>query len=120
MFRIVSEGSVASGVRRIEAITGKAVLGQLHSFENTIRRASEILKRSDPEELLHKAEAAVIEIKQLRDQIETMKDRAIAGEIGQFMVGAKKPPRRRPACGDGGPQRHECARSAEIRRYAAG
>ena len=89
MFRIVSEGSVASGVRRIEAITGKAVLGQLHSFENTIRRASEILKISNPKELLHKAEAAVIEIKQLRDQIESMKDRAIAGEIGQFMVGAK-------------------------------
>ena len=86
LFSIVSEGSVASGVRRIEAITGRAVLEQMNGFENTLKKASEIIKAPNPGELLHKAEASVLELKELRQQLDAMKDRVLAGDVIQLMA----------------------------------
>ena len=88
LFRITSEGSVASGVRRIEAITGPAVLEELDRFQSTLTQAAEVLKTS-PGELLRKAEATVNEMKELRQQMEAMKDRLLSGEVNQFMFSAK-------------------------------
>ena len=86
LFSIVSEGSVASGVRRIEAITGRAVLEQMNGFEKTLKKASEIIKAPNPGELLHKAEASVVELKELRQQLDAMKDRVLAGDVIQLMA----------------------------------
>ena len=86
LFSIVSEGSVASGVRRIEAITGRAVLEQMNGFEKTLKKASEIIKAPNPAELLHKAEASVAELKDLRQQLDAMKDRVLAGDVIQLMA----------------------------------
>ena len=88
LFRITSEGSVASGVRRIEAITGPAVLEEIDRFQNTLIKAAETLKTS-PGELIHKAESTVNELKELRQQMETMKDRMLSGEVSQFLFSAK-------------------------------
>jgi alanyl-tRNA synthetase len=89
MFRIISEGSVASGVRRIEAITGKAVLQQTEQFQKTLLELAETIKAPSIPELLHKAQSMVGEMKELQQQLQTMKDRAMSGEIDQFMVSAK-------------------------------
>ncbi len=86
LFSIVSEGSVASGVRRIEAITGKAVLEQMKGFEKTLKKASEVMKAPNPNELLHKAEASQQELKDLRQQLDAMKDRVLAGDVIQLMA----------------------------------
>ena len=88
LFRITSEGSVASGVRRIEAITGPAVLEEIDRFQNTLIKAAETLKTS-PGELIHKAEATVNELKELRQQMEAMKDKLLSGEVSQFLFSAK-------------------------------
>ena len=88
LFRITSEGSVASGVRRIEAITGPAVLDEIDRFQKTILQAAETLKTS-PGELIRKAEATMSELKDLRQQMESMKDRMLSGEVSQFMFSAK-------------------------------
>ncbi len=88
LFRIISEGSVASGVRRIEAITGPAVLEEMDRFQKTLIKAAETLKTS-PGELIHKAEATVNELKELRQRMEAMKDKLLSGEINQFMISAK-------------------------------
>ncbi len=55
MFRLVSEGSVASGVRRVEAITGKAVLQEMEERGKLIEQVAEAVKAQNPSELLHKA-----------------------------------------------------------------
>ena len=89
MFRIVSEGSVASGVRRIEAITGKAVMEEMNSTHETILKVAEALKTS-PAELLSKAESNVNEIKELRQTIDAMKDQLIVGEINKYMADARQ------------------------------
>ena len=89
LFRITSEGSVASGVRRIEAITGPAVLDEIDRFQSTLIRTAEILKTS-PGELIHKAEATVNELKELRQQMEAMKDRLLSGELQQLTASAQE------------------------------
>ena len=89
LFRIVSEGSVASGVRRIEAITGPAVLEELDRLHSTLAQTAEVLKTS-PGELTRKAEATVNEVKELRQQLEAMKDRMLGGELQQLLASARE------------------------------
>ena len=89
LFRIVSEGSVASGVRRIEAITGPAVLEESERFQKTLLRTSELLKTT-PAELVRKAESTVGEIKELRQQLDAMKDKLLSGELQQLIASAQE------------------------------
>lgn len=74
LFKIISENSVASGVRRIEAVTGTGVLELLNSNIDTINKASETLKLNNPAELVARCGAVMQEIKSLekeRDSLET-------------------------------------------------
>ena len=87
-FRIVSEGSVASGVRRIEAITGYAVLDEIDRLERHLHDAANALKTT-PAELLRKAESTMLEMKELRQKMDAMKDQVLSGEARQFMFSAK-------------------------------
>lgn len=74
LFKIISESSVASGVRRIEAVTGRGVLKLLREHINTSRQAAEALKLSNPGELVKKCISVMDEIKNLereRDELQT-------------------------------------------------
>ncbi|MBQ8107737.1 MAG: alanine--tRNA ligase, partial [Ruminococcus sp.] len=73
LFKIISENSVASGVRRIEAVTGTAVLELLNSNAETISKAAQTLKVNNPSELVKRCEGVMQEIKTLekeRDRLE--------------------------------------------------
>ncbi len=87
-FRIESEGSVASGVRRIEAITGKECLDQMELARQRLYNACAVLK-AKPAELASKLETQVEEIRDLKRTIETFKSRETAGEAVRFLVGAR-------------------------------
>ena len=89
LFTITSECSVASGVRRLEAITGKAVLNHMRDVEQTVAKTAEILKVPNPKDILNKAESTVGELKDLRQKIETLKERALSGDVKNFMLAAK-------------------------------
>ena len=88
-FRIESEGSVASGVRRIEAITGKACLADMQRNRDLLYTACAQLK-TKPAELVDRIHAQADEIKALKRSIETIKARETAGEAERFLVGARK------------------------------
>ena len=100
LFHIVSEASVASGVRRIEAITGPAVLELLEKESETIAKTAEVVKANNPAELVRKAEATVNELKEAKRVIEQYKDKESAGgcdailksckDLGDLHVGACK------------------------------
>ena len=87
-FRIESEGSVASGVRRIEAITGKVCLEEMELARQRVYNACAILK-TKPAELAQKLESQVEEIKGLKRSIESFKARETAGEADRFLFGAR-------------------------------
>ena len=86
-FRVESEGSVASGVRRIEAITGKACLAEMELSRQRVYNACAILK-TKPAELAEKLESQIEEIKALKKTIESFKAKETAGEADRFLFGA--------------------------------
>ena len=87
-FRIESEGSVASGIRRIEAITGKLCLAEMELARQRVYNACSILK-TKPAELATKLESQIEEIKNLKKSIESFKARETAGEVDRFLFGAR-------------------------------
>ncbi len=86
-FRIENEGSVASGVRRIEAVTGKAFLESMEKNRQRLYAAASVLKVK-PSELQDKLHAMVDEMKELRRGIESYKAKETAGEVDRFLFGA--------------------------------
>ncbi len=86
-FRIESEGSVASGVRRIEAVTGKACLADMEKNRQRLYAAAAVLKVK-PSELQDKIHSTVEENKGLKRIIESYKAKETAGEVNRFLFGA--------------------------------
>ncbi len=86
-FRIENEGSVASGVRRIEAVTGKAFLETMEKNRQRLYAAANVLKVK-PAELQDKLHSMVEEMKELRRGIESYKAKETAGEVDRFLFGA--------------------------------
>jgi len=88
-FRITSEFSVASGVRRIEASTGYGTLDILSRNHAVLLRLAELMKVK-PNELERKAEQQLTEIRELRQTIEKMKDREFLDEADHILFNAKQ------------------------------
>ncbi len=70
LFKIISEVSVAAGVRRIEGTTGRGVLELLTEEEILAAKTAEALKSPSPAENPHRAAALQNEIKQLRRELD--------------------------------------------------
>ena len=88
LFRIKSEGSVASGVRRIEATVGKQTLSTIAANQQILFRAAQVLKTT-PGELETKIEQQMNEMKEMRQALEKFKAEASLGEARQFLAAAK-------------------------------
>ncbi|OUQ81581.1 alanine--tRNA ligase [Flavonifractor sp. An100] len=89
VFHISSEFSVASGVRRIEATTGKASLDVMNRNQELLFQAAAALK-AKPGELREKAEQTMAEMKGLHQLVEKFKAKESAGQADRFLVGARQ------------------------------
>ncbi len=69
LFKLVSEGSVAAGVRRIEAVTGNYILDLIQHSTYTLRQAAKALKLNNPEELVDKCAALTAELKEAKAEV---------------------------------------------------
>ena len=87
VFHIQSEFSVASGVRRIEATTGKASLETMNRNQDLIFQAAAALK-AKPGELRERAEAVMNDVKQLNQLVERFKAREAVSEAERFLFAA--------------------------------
>ena len=87
-FRIVSEGSVASGVRRIEAFTGKKTLGLLRESMDNLEAVAAMFK-ARPDMLAEKVRQQAEELREARRAIEQFKAKESAGDADSMLAGAK-------------------------------
>lgn len=89
MFKIVSESSVASGVRRIEAITGRNVLHDLYEKELKIDRIADILK-SNQASVEVRVEQLVKELKASKKEIEKLNLEQSSQKAGRLVQQAQE------------------------------
>ena len=88
MFKILSEGSVASGVRRITAVTGSGVLGLLEGYKKLINDTAQELKLANPLDLAVKAASLSAELKEKERQISVLESKLAATKVSEMMAEA--------------------------------
>jgi alanyl-tRNA synthetase len=88
-FHIISEGSIAAGVRRIEAITGKRNVEGLMEMQREFLEAAAVLKVK-PQDLAERLHNQSDEMREMRKLIEQFKSKAAIGEAKEFLASAKE------------------------------
>jgi len=83
LFRIVSEGGVAAGVRRIEAVTGAAALEHSLRNESTLRRIAALVKSSGGDDVAAKVGQLAERLKAQDKEIQALRARLAAGGAGR-------------------------------------
>ena len=89
-FRITSEVSVASGVRRIEAVTGLAFVNEAAKTRELLGNVCNAVKVKNPADLEDKLSAQMEEIKALKKEIEQYKAKEASGAVDKMLSGAKQ------------------------------
>ena len=89
LFKIISESGVAAGVRRIDALTGQAVLDYYANIENMLYEAARTAK-SEPAKLNAKIESLLEEIKVLHSENESLKSKLANNSLGDVMSNVKE------------------------------
>ena len=84
-FKIVSEGSVASGVRRIEAITGAAVLEYFENIEKAYNEAAQAAKVT-PDKLVSRINDLQAQVKELTNEVSELKKKAAQDSMGDIEI----------------------------------
>jgi len=84
LFKISSEGGVAAGVRRIEALTGTQAINYYKNLEALVKRSAKIVK-VDPAGLETKLENMVEEIKALKQENESFKSKAASSIVDDLI-----------------------------------
>jgi alanyl-tRNA synthetase len=89
LFKIVSEGGVASGIRRVEAITGENALAYLRSLESTLKAAADRL-RGSREDLIEKMDAQLERGKALEKEVAALKGKLAGAASGDLLSQARE------------------------------
>ena len=88
LFRIMSENSVAAGVRRIEAVTGTGVLALIDDYKNTLTEAAHAIKAPNASELTTRCTAAAGELKALEKEVSELKGKLASTQLDSLFEGA--------------------------------
>jgi alanyl-tRNA synthetase len=86
--KVVSEGSIASGVRRIEAVTGEASVARLQQGERVLSEAARLVG-AKPDELVTGIQRKLDEIKVLNDELKSWRAKAATGRAGELAAAAR-------------------------------
>jgi len=83
-FKIISEGSVAAGIRRIEAVTGFTALEYFSERENELKKASQLLKVNELG-LTERVAKLVQDLRQNEKEIEKIRHKAVSGNVHNLL-----------------------------------
>ncbi len=83
IFKIISEGSVASGVRRIEAVTGKGAAAYFDNIENELKSAA-LKAKTEPAKLAARIDDMNAQIKELLSENASLKSKAAKEALGEI------------------------------------
>ena len=89
-FKIVSESSVAAGIRRIEAVTGKNLLARANGIEMTLRQTAGTLKANNVADVVARAEAVMAENKAMSRELENLKVQIASAKVQQLFDSAEE------------------------------
>ena len=89
IFKIISEGGVAAGVRRIEAVTGEAAYKNLLSIEDYLQEAASILK-TRPESLVDRLSKLLQREKELEKTVSSLKMKLAGGETDDLISNVRE------------------------------
>jgi alanyl-tRNA synthetase len=87
LFKVVAEGGVAAGVRRIEAVTGDNALAYLQSLEATVNRAAGTLKAA-PSELHSRIGGVLEQVRSLEKELAQLKGRLASSQGDELLAKA--------------------------------
>lgn len=90
LFKIVSESSVAAGVRRIEAVTGLGVINLLNEFKETIAKSAKAIKLANVNELPEKCAALFAESKEKDKKLESLNQQMANAKTAALFDNAKE------------------------------
>jgi alanyl-tRNA synthetase len=88
LFKIVSEGSVAAGVRRIEALTGKGAVSYNQQISQTLHALARMLK-AKPEEVADKFQKVLTQLKAMEKELDSIKAKAQVAASDQLLAEIK-------------------------------
>ncbi|MGE5645988.1 MAG: alanine--tRNA ligase [Acidobacteriota bacterium] len=87
--KVVSEGSISAGVRRIEAVTGLGALERFQETTNAVHRVAELVRASEPE-LIEQIEKMVEQRRALERQIDQLKTKVAQSQSGDLEQQARE------------------------------
>ena len=85
LFHIISESSVAAGVRRIEAVTGTGVLDVIYNNTNLMNDTAEVLKAQNSQDIAKRALAVMNELKETKQSLEKAESKLAGSKIGDIL-----------------------------------
>ncbi len=88
LFHIISESSVAAGVRRIEAVTGSGVLNVLYNNTALMHETAETLKAQNVADIAKRANAVMNELKETKQALEKAESKLAGSKIGDILNSA--------------------------------
>ncbi|MGM9921994.1 MAG: alanine--tRNA ligase [Bhargavaea sp.] len=89
LFKIVSEGGIGAGTRRIEALTGKEAFLHMKEEEELLDEAASMLK-ANPKDLLKKLSALQADQKELKRELESLSAQKAQGQLGAILESAQE------------------------------
>jgi alanyl-tRNA synthetase len=88
LFKIISEGGVAAGVRRIEAVTGEGALAWVRAEEARLAEAADLLGANNRADVVEKLRQLLERQKKLERELESLKAKAAAGATADLAASA--------------------------------
>jgi alanyl-tRNA synthetase len=88
LFKIVSEGGVAAGVRRIEAVTGEGAIDYITQTDDLLRNVAGLVRGSRDDVLL-RVQEGLDQVRALEKQLRSLKDKLASGQGTDLAAGAQ-------------------------------